>query len=167
MKIIVGSKNTVKVAAVKEVLADYKNFAGYEVEGIEIDSAVSDQPKSLEETIHGAIHRSRVAFNNCIYSFGIESGLMKVPYTKTGMMDFCACAIFDGINFHLGLSSAFELPLRISSMIQEDNLTLNEAFYRCGLSSDPKVGSSDGAIGFLTQNKVTRKDYTKQAVHMA
>lgn len=167
MKIIVGSKNPVKVEAVREVLADYKNFAKYDIVGIETSSGVSGQPRSLEETIRGAINRSRVVFSDCSYSFGIESGLMHVPYTKTGMMNFCACVICDGINFHLGFSSMFELPVDVSHMIKNDTIDINKAFYRCGLTTDPKIGSSDGVIGFLTNNRVTRKEYTQQAVHMA
>lgn len=54
---------------------------------------MSDQPKSLKETISGAMNRSRNAFSDCQFSFGLESGLMAVPFTKTGYMDVCVCVL--------------------------------------------------------------------------
>lgn len=167
MRINVASKNPVKVEAVREVLNNYPDLANYEVAGVEINSGVSEQPKSLEETVQGAINRAKAVFNDCFYSFGIESGLMSVPQTKTGSMDFCACAIYDGRSFHLGLSCAFEFPARVIKMIHETGIDANEAFYRLGLTINKKVGSSEGAIGMLTKGRINRKDYTKQAIQMA
>lgn len=167
MIINVASKNPVKVEAVRETLREYKDLAQYKVVGIETNSGVSEQPKSLDETVQGAINRAKAAYKKCVYSFGIESGLMGVPQTKTGNMDFCACAIYDGKNFHLGLSCAFEFPTKVTQMIHEQGIDANEAFYRCGLTTDRKIGSSEGAIGMLTRGRMSRKDYTKQAIQMA
>ena len=52
-------------------------------------------------------------------------------------------------------------------MINELGITANDAFYKLGLTENKKIGSAEGAIGLLTNGRVTRKDYTKQAVHMA
>jgi len=166
MIISVASKNPVKVEAVREVLQDYPDLRSYEVRGVETNSGVSEQPKSLEETVKGAITRAQSVFDNCVYSFGIESGLMLVPKTKTGSMDFCACAIYDGENYSLGLSSAFEFPVKVTQMIHEQGIDANEAFYKLGLTKDKKMGSSQGAIGMLTRGRVNRKEYTKQAIKM-
>jgi len=92
---------------------------------------------------------------------------MQVPYTKTGYMDLCACAIYDGKEVHIGLSSAFEFPTQVTRLILEEGLDANQAFYLVGLTKDPKIGSAEGAIGLLTKGRVTRKDYTKQAISMA
>src|SRR3989344_1111962 len=167
MRINVASKNPVKVEAVKEVLQNYPDLVNCDVLGIETHSGVSKQPKSLEETIQGAINRAIAVFDGCVYSLGIESGLMIVPQTKTGSMDFCACAIYDGKNYHLGLSCAFEFPTKVTQMIHEQGIDANEAFYRCGLTIDRMIGSSEGAIGMLTKGRMNRKDYTKQAIQMA
>src|ERR1035437_7657465 len=110
MKIKVGSKNKAKLEAVIEIIKDYPHLKNGEVEGVEILSGVNDQPKSLEETIKGAIGRAKKSFKDCTYSIGIESGLMQVPKTKSGYMDVCVCAIYDGKECHLGLSSAWEFP---------------------------------------------------------
>ncbi len=167
MKINVASKNPVKVEAVREILQNYPDLAHYEIIGINTESGVSEQPKSLEETVQGATNRARAVFNDCVYSFGIESVLMKVPQTKTGSMDFCVCAIYDGVQHHLGLSCAFEFPIKINQMIHELYIDANEAVYRCGLTRDKKIGSSGGIIGILTKGRMTRKDYTKQAIQTA
>jgi inosine/xanthosine triphosphatase len=167
MKINVGTKNIQKIDAVKETLKEYTDFKDSEVIGVKADSLVSDQPKSMDETINGAINRAKNCFNYCDYSFGIESGLMKVPETKTGYMDFTCCAIFDGEKIHLGLSSAFEYPLQVTKMVFDENIDINEAFFKTGLTENPNLGSAEGGIGFLTKGRILRRDYTKQAIYMA
>ncbi len=167
MIINVASLNPIKVDAVKETIAEYEIFKDSIVSGYEALSGVNEQPKSLEETVQGAINRSRYVFQNSDYSFGIESGLISVPYTKSGYMDFCACSIYDGKEFHLGLSCGFEFPPKVTEMIHEKQIDANEAFYLSGLTTDKKIGSSQGVIGLLTRGRVSRKEYTKQAIRMA
>ncbi len=167
MKIKVGSKNEIKISAVRETLNVYPDFKDAVVDGINVQSAVSEQPKSMEETVRGALHRAKIIFQNCDYSFGIESGLMKVPNTKTGYMDFTVCAIYDGAKFHLGLSPALECPPVIMKYVLEDNMDLDQALHKSGLTSNPDIGSADGMIGLLTKGRMTRKDYTKHAIMMA
>lgn len=167
MKINIGSVNPVKVEAVREAMACYPRFANSEVSALDVKSNVSAQPKSLEETINGAINRAKEAFNGCNYSFGIESGLMHVPKTKTGYMDVCVCAIYDGGNHYLGLSEAFEFPPSVINIIEIKDTEANDAFYRAGLTKKRKIGSEEGAIGLLTNGLITRKEYTKHTIHMA
>lgn len=168
LHICVGSENKAKVQAVTEILLDYAHLAHAEVHGVRTHSGVSDQPKSLEETVEGAMNRARGAFQDCRYSVGIESGLMHVPKTKSGYMDVCAAAIYDGTEFHLGLSSAWEFPDKeiIRSMIDE-GLDMSQAINKAGLTKNPSIGSEEGAIGILTRGRVDRKAYTKQALAMA
>lgn len=167
MKIIVGSKNKQKVEAVAEILKDYADFKSAAVVSVDVATGVSEQPKSMEETIDGAMKRAKNAFAECEYSFGLESGLMKVFGTKTGYMDFTACAIFDGKNFHLGLSSAFEHPKIVMEQILKNGLDASRAFHAAGLTKDTYIGYSEGIVGHLTKNRLNRKDYTKEAIRMA
>ena len=140
MNVNVGSKNIQKVNAVKEVLKSYNIFGKPTIVALDVPSGVSEQPKSLEETIQGAINRSKTEFMECEckYSFGIESGIMEVPYTKSGYMDLCACSIYDGKQTAIGLSSAFEFPIKVTKLIHEEGLDANEAFFRSGLTKNPK-----------------------------
>jgi inosine/xanthosine triphosphatase len=168
MKIAVGSKNPAKVEAVREILQDYPHLKDAEVTGIEVPSGVSDQPLSLEEITTGAMNRAKAAFSDCDYSIGIEAGFMKVPNSKSGYMNMCAVAIDDGKETHLGLSSGFETPDReIMRLVIEDGFPLDKAANQTGLTHDPKIGSGEGVSGLLTRGKVTRKEYTKQALRTA
>ncbi len=167
MIINIGSKNLIKVEAVREILKDYYHLKAAEVVAIESLSEVSDQPKSLEETTKGAMNRAKNSFINCDYSFGIESGLMVVPHTKTGYMDVCVCAIFDGKEYHLGLSSAWEAPKKITDFMLKEGLDMNDAAYKAGVTKNPKVGSAEGLVGIMTKGRLTRKEYTKEALRTA
>ncbi len=167
MKINVGSENPIKVGAVKEMLAQYDFLQPVELRAVSADSGVADQPKSLEETVRGAINRARNAFDSCDLSFGLESGLISVPNTKNGFMDACVCAIYDGREYHLGMSSAFELPPRVAKLMTDKGLDMSQACNEAGLSDNPKLGSAEGAIGILTRGRMTRMDYTKQAITTA
>ncbi len=168
LKINVGSRNQAKIDAVSEIILDYPHLTNAEVQSTETSSGVPNQPKSLEETVLGATNRAKICFENCDYSIGIESGLMKVPGTKSGYMDVCVCAIYDGNEFHLGLSSAWEFPDKETMrLILEEGLDMSAAINRMGLTNNPEIGSAEGAVGILTKGRVGRKEYTKQALRMA
>jgi inosine/xanthosine triphosphatase len=168
MKIFVGSTNEVKVGAVREIIQDYEHLSRAVVEGVKTESGISDQPKSLEETTRGAMNRARSARGDGDFGIGIESGLMQVPNTKSGYMDVCVCAIFDGSEFHLGLSSAWEFPnKKVMELILKGGLNMTEAVHKAGLTTSTNIGAENGAIGILTKNRVDRKEYTKQALRTA
>lgn len=168
MRVVVGSTNEAKIGAVSDILKEYPHLAAASVEGVSVSSGVSNQPLTLEETVQGAMNRARAAFVDCDLSIGIESGLMHVPNTKSGYMDVSACAFYDGKEFHLGLSSAWEFPNpEITKLIVEKGMDMSQAINHMGLTSNPKVGSAEGAIGILTKGRVDRKEYTKQALRMA
>ncbi len=168
MLIKVGSQNPAKVEAVREILQEYSHLKDAKIEGVDVSSDISEQPLSLEETVRGAANRARNSFGDCSYSVGIESGLVAVPYTKSGYMDLCAAVIYDGTEVHVGLSSSFEFPDKeITRMIVEDGIDMAQAVNQAGLTSDPAIGSKQGAVGILTKGRVDRKEYTKQALRMA
>ena len=167
MRINIGSKNQVKVNAVKETIKDYDFLSEAEVFSLEVSSEVHKQPKSIDETVEGAMNRAKSAFQNCKYSFGIESGLIKVPNTKTGYMDVCACAIYDGKEYHIGLSSAFEYPTELTKLVLSEELDIDQAFYKLGLTKDKRIGRSEGVISYLTKGRLKRKEYIKQAITTA
>lgn len=168
MKIKVGTKNKAKVEAVEEIIKEYPHLSNFEIEGIEVISDVADQPISLEETINGAINRAKNAFADCEYSIGLESGWMSVPKTKSGYMDVCVCAIYDGKECHLGLSSAWEFPNpEVTNLIIKDGLNTTQAINKVGMTKNENIGSEEGAVGLLTKGRMTRKEYTKQALRTA
>lgn len=166
-KINIGSKNKVKIDALKETLKNYKFFGAAEVFSLKADSQAANQPMALEETIKGAKARAENAFVDCDFSFGIEDGLMRVPETKTGWMNVCVCDVYDGKNHYLGFSSAFEYPKKIINLVFREGLDINQAFYEVGLTKNPKIGSAEGAISILTKDRWRRSDTVKQAITAA
>jgi inosine/xanthosine triphosphatase len=158
-KILVASLNSNKIDAVREI------FTSYDVMGITCKSGVREQPLDLDEIIKGAIFRARSVFGDCEYSVGIEDGISRVPGAKSGYMNFCACAIYDGERVFLGLGPAFEYPPECTQRVVDEEITISEAFIP--LTDKPGIGYEDGIIGWLTQGRISRKDYTKHAVEMA
>ena len=158
-RIHVASLNTNKIDAVREVFSDYK------VTGLACKSGVREQPMNLDEIIRGAIFRARSVFGDCEYSVGIEDGISQVSGAKSGYMNFCACAIFDGERIFLGLGPAFEYPPECTRRVVEEGITISEAFIP--FTDKPEIGYEEGIIGWLTRGRISRKDYTKNAVEMA
>lgn len=166
MRIYVGSKNQTKVQAVKDTLQLYPNlFSEPEVVGVDVQVEQFGHPKSLKETVEGAVERAKKAFHNCDYSFGIEGGLMEVPYSKTGFMEVSACAIYDGKEIYLGLSPAFEWPAKVTELILNNKADASQAFQQLGLTRHKKLGAiKGGAIGMLTSGRLTREEQIKKSI---
>ena len=169
MKITVGSTNPAKVDAVREILADYPHLKDAEVVGVAAESGVKDQPTSLEELTQGAVNRAKAAFIESDYAIGLEAGFMAVPHTKSGHMNVTACAIFDGTEVHLGLSSAFETPdAETMRLVVEDGMNLSDASVKTGwVGTADEARKHNGVISSLTKGKLDRKEYVKQAIRVA
>lgn len=168
MKVIVASKNPSKISAVEEILTEYPHMRDAEVISVEPAPSRTDQPRSLEETIDGAENRALAAFKDCDYAIGIESGIMKVPKTKSGYMDVCACVIYDGTQTHLGLSSAWEFPdPSVMKLISDEGMNMSDAAKKVGMTQSEYVGWEEGAIGIVTKGRMDRKAFTKQALRTA
>jgi len=161
--------NPVKIDAVKEIIKDYDFLAGAEVAGANVSSEIFEQPLSLDEIIQGATNRAKNAWQNCDYAFGIESGLMPVPMTKSGYMDITACVIYDGKEISVGLSSAFEQPVKLTKKVLEakGKLDISQVALQIGLTTSDNIGYEGGMMGLLTKGRVKRKDYTKEAIRTA
>lgn len=169
MVIHIGSKNKTKIQAVHDAVALYQNlFPNPEIVGIDISVEQFGHPKSLQETIEGAMTRAQKAYDKCDISIGLEGGLIEVPYTKSGFMEIGACAIYDGNNFHLGLSPAFEWPTEVTKLILSGKADASKAFKLLGYTKYEKLGAIEGgAVGVLTTGRLTREDFTKYSIIMA
>ena len=164
MKIGVGTKNPAKVDAVKEIITEYDILKAAEVVPVDVDSGISEQPLTLEETVQGALNRAQGAQLDCDLGIGLESGLFKMPRAKSGYMDICVCAIFDGKKFHLGTSSAFEYPAKLTELVLKEGIDVSRAAKQLGITDHQYVGHAQGMIGILTKSRVNRKEYTKQSL---
>lgn len=163
----VGSTNAPKVQAVQEVLKDYHFLANARIVPVGVQSGVSNQPLSLEETILGAKNRAAKSFQECEgchLSFGIESGLMQATGSQTGFLNVCVCSIYNGKNHHIGLSTGFEVPLPILKLVLGKKMDLNQACYHAGITQKEQVGAEEGLIGILTNGRVGRQQYSKECI---
>lgn len=80
-KVIVASKNPVKIKCTHDGFARMFPEELFEVEGISASSGVSDQPMSEQETLQGAIARAQnasVLVPEANYWVGIEGGLEEI-----------------------------------------------------------------------------------------
>lgn len=119
MKVIVGSKNPVKIVSVKEAFEMVWPEKVWEVEGVEVDSGVSSQPMSNEEAVKGAKNRAIEALKKIQADFGVglEGGLEQVDshWFTHGWM-----AVVDKKgNLGLGSSIGMEIPKSWISKIKK------------------------------------------------
>ena len=165
---VVGSKNPVKVNAVRAALGDYPALASRSsVRFTDAPSGIADQPIGLEIIARGARNRAeaaRAAFPGKVLAFGLESGLFAIEGTH---YDVCICSAYDGFKHSLGLSCAFAIPPAIIDRVLKDGMDLSQASVAADYSSDSDIGSKGGLIAVLTKGRVSRTDYTVQAVQMA
>ena len=165
MKVVVASHNPVKIAAVKKAFEI--QFPGVEtlVFPVNVESGVSDQPKSDEETRSGARNRVRNAMAeqpDANYWVGLEGGLES----------------FDGINMAsawMAVGDAFgtvsdartptlPLPPAVQQLLRE-GLELGEANDRVFATVNSK--QAGGAYGLLTDGRYTRESIYTQALVLA
>lgn len=167
MIINVGSKNPVKIEAVKEVLRDYRSLEIDKLNYLEVSLEVSEQPFGWNQIVSGSKERAKKSFTNCSYSIGLESGLVHLPHSKSRLYDVCVCSIFEGYFYFFGFSSGFEIPKYLADSITNSGIDLGEACQKHGLSPDKNIGSREGLIGLLTNKRIDRKEQIKQALQMA
>lgn len=167
MRVTVGSKNQTKIVAVEEMVRKSELLEGATVVPVEVNVQTFGHPVGMTEVIEGAMNRARQAFVEADYSVGLEGGLLSVPHTKSGYMEITVCAIYDGLNFHLGLSPAFEWPKSVTDLIVHDGLDGSQAFKAAGFTDQEKIGTTKGSIWILTKGKIDRMEYNKLAVMMA
>lgn len=167
MIINVGSISPPKMEAVEESVIEYPTlFQNPEVFGFKTESRVRDQPRNLDEIFEGAMNRAVSVFEGSKYSFGIESGLVEAN-VLTGYLNMTGCALFDGNEFYAGISSGFEYPKDIISYVLEEKGDVSEACFDLGYTEKRKIGGDGGFVHLLTNGRLNRKEYTKQAVLMA
>jgi inosine/xanthosine triphosphatase len=152
-RVMVGSKNPVKVAAVVAVLS--RAAPGATVEAIAAASGVPDQPIGDDETISGALARARAARATADADFGvgIEGGVVELP---DGSMRTCAwAAVVSRSGRHgIGGSLAMPLPDSVARLIR-GGMELGHAMDELtGRSGTKHAG---GAVGILTGGLVDRQ----------
>lgn len=167
MRVAVGSTNATKLAATEEAFHACEAFVAAEIVAVKVEVPEFGHPIGLEAIVRGAVERAERAFPGHDLAVGIEGGLVAVPGTKTGYMEFAVCAIHDGKTSHLGMSPGYEWPKRVTELIVEGGLDGSQALREAGLTSHEKIGTAQGGIGILTRGRMDRTLYNRLAVQMA
>lgn len=157
MKILVGSKNPVKIESVKEAFEKY--YDEVEVTGFSVESNVPAQPYN-DETFFGAENR---AFElnkineqqnlNADYFTGIEGGISKAFNRWFAYGVICIMDIDGRKGF--GTSAHFELPEKVIKEI-ENGRELGDVMD--DIQNEQNTKQKKGAIGYFTNGIISRKD---------
>jgi inosine/xanthosine triphosphatase len=160
MKVLVGSRNPVKVEATKVAFALF--FDAVEVIAFEVSSGVSAQPVE-DETFEGAEHRAEKlrALNNeqnlhAQFFVGIEGGIKKL---RQRWFAFGATCILDAHGRRgYGTTPFFELPNSVSAeLVKGTGVELGDVMDR--VTGEKNTKQNQGAVGFFTRGVMSRKEY--------
>ncbi|MBL7970056.1 MAG: inosine/xanthosine triphosphatase [Prolixibacteraceae bacterium] len=163
VKIIVASKNPVKLEAVKEGLTAFLK-SGFDIHGVSVSSGVADQPMSDAETLSGAINRvgnARLQYPGYDLYIGAEGG---VEESASGLMAFAWIVISNGQKIGKARTASFFLPPEVAKLVHQ-GMELGHADDVVFAKTNSK--QQNGAIGLLTDDLITRKTLYIPAVQMA
>lgn len=166
MKVLIATKNQGKIEGAKKALLNY--FDNIEIQGIPVESNVSEQPVN-DEIYIGAKNRvknlKQYAQDHNIEAdlfLSIESGINN---SLGRWMITNIAVIEDNTNFEsYGTSPSFPVPDRLVKDIINTDLSqvMNKLF-----TKDDERHNKGGGIQLLTHDKVSRIDLTESAFIMA
>ena len=163
MKIVVASKNPVKINAVLNSFSTCFD-SKFEVIPVSVPSGVSDQPMTEDETLRGAVTRvqeARTQIPGADFYAGIEGGIS----LHNGRMLAFAWIVIASEEFESHARTAtFALPPAIRDLICR-GMELGEADDVVFNKQNSK--QQNGAVGLLTNDLVTRESLYRQAVLLA
>jgi len=173
MKFIVASKNPVKINAIKDAIQ--AKFPHASVEGFEVESGVSAQPMTDEETMTGALNRARavrslalerktITKSEKVLCIGLEGGVFHPSFieNKNELWSTVWVVVLDKEgNSYFSNGARFPLPDFMSELLlagEEMGPSLGKRL------KDPDLRKKEGMIGFLTDHFTNRTDeYTSIA----
>ena len=163
MLVAIGSKNPIKVSAVKSAFS--KAFPRARYLSVDAPSTVSSMPMSAKETRLGAISRANYALSNlkgANFGVGVEGG---VDRTADGLM-VCGYVFVVDRNGKRGIGggTSILLPKSIAREVckgMELGAVVDELTGREG------VKQKEGALGVLTNNITSREEYFRVATACA
>ena len=164
-KIIIASKNPVKINAALDGFKQMFPDEAFEVEGVSVASGVSDQPMSNAQTLQGARQRVEGAYTACPHGdfwVGIEGGVEE----KENEMEAFAWIVVKSKDGQIGRgrTAIFFLPPRVARLVKQGK-ELGEAddivFGRTNSKQD------NGAVGLLTDDVIHRQHYYTHALILA
>lgn len=164
LRIVVASKNPVKVNAARDSFAKVFSDAQLEVEGIKVPSGVSDQPMDCDETYEGAMNRvagAKEARPGADYYVGMEGGLEEI---HGRLAAFAWMVISDGTRTSKGRTGTFFLAPKVEELVRSG--------MEMGYADDQVFGTVNsketlGATGILTKGLIDRAGFYEHAMILA
>ena len=165
MKVIIASHNPAKIRAVNEAFT--LQFPGEKIEytPASVESGVSDQPFSDEETRHGARNRARNAcetYPDADFWVGLEGGIETID---DQLMAFAWMAVL-GPDQRIGEARTVTLPLppAVKALVDQ-GMELGDANDQVFATVNSK--HKGGAFGLLTNGIYTREGVYAEALVIA
>ena len=163
--VFIGSKNPVKVECTRKGFTEvFNGIEVFDFIGESVDSGISDQPMTNEETLIGAKNRAnqlKMRHPEGDYFVGIEGGIQMVG---SEMEAFAWIVIMNGERIGKAQTSTFQLPPEIVELIKQ-GVELGHADDILFQRKNSKQGN--GAVGLLTNNVIDRVEYYRHAVILA
>ncbi len=167
MRILVGSCNPTKIAAVQDVFS--QRFGQVEAIGLEVASGVSAQPMGMEETFLGAENRARALLDlnvrqqlNAQFCVGIEGGAAPLHGRWFAFGVICIADVQGRLGY--GVTSHFELPNDVAHRLAA-GAELGDVIDE--LTGQYHTRLEGGAIGYLSHGQLDRRRLAAQGVFMA
>jgi len=164
VKIIIASRNPIKINATKLAFEQMFPNKVFQFEGVSISSDISDQPMSNNETLKGAINRSnnaKLEYMDADYWIGIEGGVEKKGIE---MQVFAWIFIQSKEMEGKARTATFDLPKKIIELI-DSGMELGDADDIIFNRKNSK--QKNGAVGILTKDLIDREKYYTHAIIMA
>ncbi|NKF50753.1 non-canonical purine NTP phosphatase [Shewanella sp. WXL01] len=164
IRLIVGSKNPVKVNAAKETLSLYFPDAEIDCMGIAAPSGVADQPMTDADTKLGAINRVKYCQQQhpeADFFIAMEGG---VDLFDHGAATFAYMAIIHQGKLSVGRGAMLPLPKQVYHALEQGE-ELGHVMDR--LFNTDNIKQKGGAIGLLTNNLATRTSNYTHALILA
>ncbi len=158
----VGTTNPAKLAAVAHAI--HQRWPGATIHGVDVDSGVSFQPQTDEETIVGATNRAQqaLAITDASLGIGVEGNTVELPQ---GMFSTAWVAVIDRSGqVGLGSSGRYCLPDLVAQAIRQGS-ELGPLMDL--LTGEQNTKHKQGAVGILTDGLITRSAALETAVILA
>ena len=166
MKILMGTKNPGKIQGAKEAFEKY--FDNVQIEGIAVNSDVSDQPLNKEmfkwakNCVKNLKEYEKNNNINADFYIASEGGIQNLLCDE--WIEFNAAVIEDNSGLiSVGTSQGFPIPNKYMKEIQETELgkVMDRIF------NGNELNKGQGGISLLTHGELTRIDLTRNAFTMA
>ena len=165
MKVVVASKNPVKIDATRAAFAALMPAVSLQMIAVKVDSGVADQPTSDAETLRGARNRAANARElnpDADFWVGLEGGIEVI---EDQLLAFAWMTILkNNGKCSSARSPTLPLPPAVRKLV-DAGLELGDANDKVFATANSKQGG--GAFGLLTDGLYTRESIYTQTLILA